>query len=258
MIGVLALLFVAFCAAASSVYVVNDLMDREKDRAHPIKCNRPIASGLLSVSQAIFIGLGLTFFSAGVAFVVSLESGQFIGAKSLVYISAYLVISHFYTLRGKHVAYVDVALVGSLYGIRVLAGFSAVKMQPAGWLLWALLALLLATFVELGKRYSELRSLGNGGKTRKVLDYYTEKGINAYFVIISSAIVAVYPLAAWRVAPWFAASLMLVGPALYFFYRAVKDLTEDTHPMEVIFENKRLCGIIILFSISFFTAVTIS
>lgn len=251
---VLFLLIIAFCAAASSVYVVNDLMDREKDRSHPTKRYRPIASGEISVPLAISITVGLTLLSTGAMTFLSAGAGGFIGVKALIYLLVYLGVSHFYTLRGKHIPYVDVLLVGSLYGIRVLAGFSAVKMQPAGWLLWALLALLLATFVELGKRYSELRTLGDKAKTRKVLESYSDKGVNAYFVVVSIAIVGVYPLAAWKVTPWFSASLMLVGPALYLFYAAIKNLSSDTHPMEVILTNKTLCGILILFSFSFLIA----
>ena len=118
--------FAAFCAAASGVYVVNDLFDLQADRVHPRKRNRPLASGRLPLSFGV---VGPILMSAGVATALSLSIGT---AAVLV---TYLVLSFAYSTYLKTQPLVDVFALSILYTLRVFAGEVAVGIEPTLWLM---------------------------------------------------------------------------------------------------------------------------
>jgi 4-hydroxybenzoate polyprenyltransferase len=152
-----------FCLISSSVYLLNDLVDVEKDRAHPLKRLRPLASGALSVRSAKIAALVLAV--GGLLLTLSL------GVLPAAIAAAYMVQNLAYSLRLKHVPFVDVASIAAGFLLRVLAGAAAIPVEPSVWLLTC--TLLLASFLGFGKRTHELRtSGGRGGDQRKVLDRY--------------------------------------------------------------------------------------
>jgi 4-hydroxybenzoate polyprenyltransferase len=152
-----------FCLISSSVYLLNDLVDVEKDRAHPLKRLRPLASGALSVRSAKIAALVLAV--GGLLLTLSL------GVLPAAIAGAYMVVNLAYSLRLKHVPFVDVASIAAGFLLRVLAGAAAIPVEPSVWLLTC--TLLLASFLGFGKRTHELRtSGGRGGDQRKVLDRY--------------------------------------------------------------------------------------
>jgi 4-hydroxybenzoate polyprenyltransferase/phosphoserine phosphatase len=145
-IGIGAIAFVAFSFCASSVYVLNDLLDLESDRQHVRKRNRPIASGKIAVNQALTIGLLLFITSVSVALQVS--------ALFTMTLGIYFAMTLAYSLRLKRQVIVDVMLLAALYTIRVVAGAVATIVVPSFWLL----ALSMFLFLSLAvvKRYSEM------------------------------------------------------------------------------------------------------
>ena len=152
-----------FCLISSAVYLINDLVDVEKDRAHPLKRLRPIASGALSVRAARAAAMALTLGGLGLTLMLGLVPAA-LGA-------AYLVLNLAYSFQLKHVPFVDVASITAGFILRVLAGAAAIPVEPSGWLL--ICTLLLASFLGFGKRAHELRTSGNrGGDQRRVLDRY--------------------------------------------------------------------------------------
>jgi 4-hydroxybenzoate polyprenyltransferase len=152
-----------FCLISSSVYLINDLVDVEKDRAHPLKRLRPIASGALSVRSAKIAALVLAV--GGLLLTLSL------GVLPAAIAAAYMVQNLAYSFRLKHVPFVDVASIAAGFLLRVLAGAAAIPVEPSIWLLTC--TLLLASFLGFGKRTHELRTSGSrGGDQRKVLDRY--------------------------------------------------------------------------------------
>jgi 4-hydroxybenzoate polyprenyltransferase len=152
-----------FCLISSSVYLINDLVDVEKDRAHPLKRLRPIASGALSVRSAKIAALVLAV--GGLLVTLSL------GVLPAAIAAAYMVQNLAYSFRLKHVPFVDVASIAAGFLLRVLAGAAAIPVEPSIWLLTC--TLLLASFLGFGKRTHELRTSGSrGGDQRKVLDRY--------------------------------------------------------------------------------------
>lgn len=175
---------IAFLCASASVYFVNDIMDVERDRGHPVKCNRPIACGDLPVRDAIAIAATLA--------VIAIGSGFVIGTPMLsVVTGTYLVSSTFYSTRGKHIAYVEMVLVGSGFVLRVLAGAVATRVPPSPWFL--AVCSLGALSVAVAKRYAELTSLGpDAVKHRPVTRWYRAGVIRVIQAVVAAAMVVTY------------------------------------------------------------------
>ena len=116
--------FFAFCALSSAIYLVNDVIDRDQDRLHPVKRMRPVASG--AVSPRLAIPYGVALLAAGLAL------GWATRHDSVpLYLGVYVAANALYTLAGKHVPILDVFLLGSFYVLRVLVGCALVDAAPS-------------------------------------------------------------------------------------------------------------------------------
>lgn len=239
----LSVIFVAYCMAASSVYLVNDVLDVQRDRVHPTKRHRPVPAGLVPARAAVVGAVTFALASIAISAAVNLEAFS--------WVAAYLALAHLYTVVGKHIPILDVALVGSFYGFRVIAGFSAVSLFPAEWFIWVVLACLLAAAVELGKRKSEAQLLGKQIAIRRTLSFYTDAKLAALYGLTSMTIIAVYPLAALSINTTFLASSVLVALGLRRFWVVIGRLREDLHPQMVILGDWQLVAAIVAFSGSF-------
>ncbi|MCV2893046.1 UbiA family prenyltransferase [Lentibacter sp. XHP0401] len=145
-IGLALLGMIAFSAAASSIYVVNDLVDLEADRLHPKKCKRPFASGTVPLTVGMLAGLLLVSVALGV--------GAYLGPKFLAVTVLYVFVSVAYSMRLKRMRWVDIAMLASLYSVRVVAGAAAAGVAVSG----AMLFFIFPVFLTLGavKRLTEL------------------------------------------------------------------------------------------------------
>jgi 4-hydroxybenzoate polyprenyltransferase len=153
----------AFCLLSSAVYLINDLVDVEKDRAHPVKRHRPIASG--AVPPGLGRGLAAATALGGVGLSVIL------GPAFVAVAVAYLGLNLGYSFRLKHIAFVDVGCLSLGFLLRVLGGSFAIPVHPSKWLLGC--TLLLSALLGFGKRAHELRVSGEGGTAqRAVLSKY--------------------------------------------------------------------------------------
>ena len=154
--------FVAFCMVCSVVYIINDIMDREKDRCHPTKCRRPIASGAVSVQKACAL--------AAVLFIVACLCNYLVfSLPATLLLGAYLLLNLAYSFGLKNVPIVDVAILVSGFWIRVLYGALITDIHISDWLY--LTIVMLAFFLALGKRRNELKRMKDG-ETREVLKAY--------------------------------------------------------------------------------------
>ena len=137
---------VAFSLAASSIYIVNDLLDLEADRLHPTKCKRPFASGEVPIAIGMATALGLACFALGLALTI--------GAAMGLIVALYMALSLAYSLKLKRMRWVDIATLAGLYTLRVIAGAIAAKVSATGFLV----AFIYPTFLTLGcvKRLTEL------------------------------------------------------------------------------------------------------
>jgi 4-hydroxybenzoate polyprenyltransferase len=175
------LVFLAFSFASSIVYIVNDIADKEKDRLHPIKSKRPIASGKVSTLEALALACLLGIFMLAV-----LSRLHF--TASLI-IFAYIGINLLYSFRLKHIPVFDVFLVGFLFVIRILAGGIPVNIKITPWIVFA--TFFLALMLAVGKRKSELVHIKN---KRKVLESYTEGILDAMLVLSVTSCIVFYAI----------------------------------------------------------------
>lgn len=163
--GYALLAFIAFTAASSAVYVTNDILDVERDRKHPTKRQRPIASGRLPVSAAVVLAALCLGVAALTIFVV--------GEPVLgVVIGVYIGVSFLYSLFLKHVPGIELTVVASGFVLRALGGAAATHVPPSGWFLTV--CSLGALMVAIGKRYTELSAMGHEAIAhRPVMRWYS-------------------------------------------------------------------------------------
>ncbi|NQW23083.1 MAG: decaprenyl-phosphate phosphoribosyltransferase [SAR202 cluster bacterium] len=174
----LLLVSLAFCALSSAVYLFNDLMDRSGDRQHPVKRNRPIASGKVSVQIAVTVMVFLA--AAGLAVMVLVE--PLLGVAGGVY----AVINVCYSLGIKNVVLLDVFAVTSGYVIRATAGALAIDVTPSPWLYATTGA--GALFIVLGRRFAEVRLAGDAAEEqRSVLKDYAGPFISQLLMVSAAA-----------------------------------------------------------------------
>jgi decaprenyl-phosphate phosphoribosyltransferase len=218
----------AFSCASASVYYVNDVMDVERDRRHPVKCSRPIASGDLPVRAAIVIAAALAALAVG--------SGFATGTPLLSAVTGgYLVSSAFYCARGKHIPYLEMLLVASGFVLRVLAGAVSTHVPPSLWFLGV--CSLGALGVAVAKRYTELTSLGAEAiRHRPVTRFYRAATLRAIQAILAAGMATTYVM--WAAGGtgsgryWHIASALPLTLALFRFGkltgRRTVRLVEDT------------------------------
>ena len=120
------LAFVCFCIVSSSIYIINDVCDKNEDQQHPTKKNRPIASGAIASGQAIMISIIL--ITCGVALAYLLDGYVY------VYLLLYIFISIAYSLAIKHIAILDVLTIAFGFVLRILVGGMAISVVPSYWL----------------------------------------------------------------------------------------------------------------------------
>lgn len=181
--------FIAFSLCASSIYLLNDVIDVEADRAHPVKRNRPIASGDVSIPLALIMALAL-FLTAVIG---SILLGYFQLAIVLV---VYTTIQVCYCLYFKHMAVFDLFGVTSGFVLRAVAGGLAAGIYLSPWFL--LVTGFGSLFMVAGKRYSELRLVGKGEKkTRKALDQYSLSYLRFVWTAAATGLIVFYCL--WAV-----------------------------------------------------------
>jgi decaprenyl-phosphate phosphoribosyltransferase len=158
------LAFILFCCASSSFYLINDIVDVESDRRHPVKCKRPIASGLVSIPTAIAMAIILL----GGALTIGWMYNTFLGLILL----SYAVLQVAYNLKLKHTALLDIVAIAFGFVLRACSGGAATGITLSPWFL--LCTAMLALFLGIEKRKAELRlSKIKGGKTRAVLHRYS-------------------------------------------------------------------------------------
>ncbi len=176
---------VAFCLLSGAVYAFNDVRDVEADRAHPTKRRRPIASGALSERAALTASGAFAVFSIAACSALHWDCG--------VYAVLYLAQNIAYSVRLKHIAFVDVTLIASGFLLRVLAGAAAIDVPASRWLL--LCTALLALFVGLGKRAHELawaERTGGAKVTRAALAGYRIPVVRVAMLVLGAVTCAAY------------------------------------------------------------------
>ena len=175
---------IAFCFMGSSVYVLNDYLDLEADRAHPSKRNRPLASGEVSPRQGFAIALFCLF--------LSVVSAWFADPRVLLIVLAYLAINCAYSFRLKHQAVLDVFCIASGFMLRILAGTWGIHIPPSGWLI--LTGMFLTLFLGFAKRRAEWIDTNGIHMRRRVLSEYSESLLDTFLSITATGTALSYGL----------------------------------------------------------------
>jgi 4-hydroxybenzoate polyprenyltransferase len=229
------------------VYIINDIADREADRHHPAKQNRPIASGKLPISVAWTV--------AAVLLVISLVLGFLLEPAFAATLAVYFVLNLAYSLWLKHVPILDVIIIAIGFVLRVHAGVTLITVERfSPWLY--VVTTLGALYIGLGKRRSELALLATGaGSHRRVLDGYTLPLLDQYITIVSATTIVAYSLYTFS-APNLPANhtMMLTIPfAIYSVFRYLY-IIHITHaggaPEEVLLSDRPLQLAILLWGVA--------
>jgi 4-hydroxybenzoate polyprenyltransferase len=175
--------FVVFCALSGAVYLFNDVADREADQRHPLKRERPIASGQLAVTTAVAAGVGLGAIGAVMAFSI----GTTFGIVAVTYLASLVL----YSLALKHVVIVDVLMIAGGFVLRAVGGAVAVDVPIGHWLL--VCTTLLALFLALSKRRHELVLLADGATDhRRILEEYSPYLLDQMIGVVTSSTLIAY------------------------------------------------------------------
>lgn len=179
------LVFIAFCLVASSVYVINDLRDVESDRRHPIKRNRPLASGAVGPATAVWVAVFLAAAAIGLALFL-------LPMITTVILLVYLVMNIVYSFGLKHVPIADIVCIALGFVLRIFAGGSAAQVPISPWIV--IMTFLIALFLALAKRRDDLRLVDQGHQIRKAIDGYNAEFISLAMGVMASVIIVAYIL----------------------------------------------------------------
>ncbi|MGE5499809.1 MAG: decaprenyl-phosphate phosphoribosyltransferase, partial [Syntrophothermus sp.] len=174
--------FIIFSLTASSIYIVNDILDLEEDRNHPKKKTRPIASGKISVNTGLAV--------SGTLVVISLVASYIINMGLLLVIGIYLVNNLLYSMRLKHVSVLDILMIALGFLLRVIAGGIVGGIYISMWII--LMTFLLSVFLGFAKRRDDVLLSEKGLTTRKNIDGYNLEFINAVMVLMAAVTIVAY------------------------------------------------------------------
>ncbi|MBV1818557.1 decaprenyl-phosphate phosphoribosyltransferase [Bacteroidales bacterium MSK.15.36] len=176
--------FILFCLTSSTVYVLNDIVDLEKDKLHPDKKKRPLPSGMISKKTAIILDVLL---------VILVISFSYNNIKVFAILLAYMIMNILYSFKLKNVVIIDVMIITVGFVMRVEAGSFATGVTISPWLL--LCTMLLSLFLAINKRKSELITLEEkGGKHRKILEEYSIEFLDSMLTLVTPSILIAYCL----------------------------------------------------------------
>ena len=249
--------FVVFCLASSSVYIFNDLLDLERDRQHPTKSKRPLASGNLPVSWAIVTIAILLLGCAGLTLlIVSIPIQQpdifaSLGGANVLFaltIVSYILLMALYSVHLKHIVLLDVFIIASGFVLRILAGAVVIPVMISPWLY--LVTILLSLFLALSKRRHELVLLqGEASNHRQILKEYSLPLLDQLITIVIAATIMAYSLYTFQ-GPTGNHRLMITIPlVLYGMFRYLYLMhmrMEGGFPEEVLLRDRHMLGTVVL------------
>lgn len=232
--------FASFCALSSSTYIINDLADRKKDRLHPEKRLRPIASGAINTSAAVIFSILL--LSLGIYLSMFLP-------QTFTYAAiAYFGLSQLYTFLLKKEAFLDILTIATNFVIRAVAGAFAISVVVSPWLILGVF--FLAIYLVLGKRRADIMLLKTKASShRETLAHYTPQLTSQFGTIATTCLVITYTLYVFFGTQ---TALYITLPiALYALFRYETLITTGSktarHP-ERAFLDPRMCASIIIWA----------
>lgn len=235
--------FGIFCLLSSAVYLINDIADRKVDRLHPVKKDRAIASGELSVATAAFVAIVLAAGSLSAAWPL----GQGFAAVALIY----LVVNLGYSLALKNVVILDVMLIASGFLIRAWAGALVLDVELSRWLI--LCTALIALFLGFVKRRQEIVTLGSAADQRPILREYSIAFLDQMIAIVTASTVLAYSLYALSAevaiklgTPWMGLTIPYVLYGIFRYLYLVYRRGQGENPSGLVSSDPALIVTILL------------
>ncbi|HVB75707.1 MAG TPA: decaprenyl-phosphate phosphoribosyltransferase [Ktedonobacteraceae bacterium] len=250
--------FIAFCLASSSIYLLNDLLDLENDRQHPVKSKRPLASGALPASWAV-VGMGILVLAcAGLIALIFLipipdQPDLFVGygGASVLFaltVAAYLLLMVLYSVWLKHVVLLDVFVIASGFVLRILAGTVVLPVVISPWLY--LVTILLSLFLALNKRRNELVLLqGQASSHRQILKEYSLPLLDQMITIVTAATLMAYSLYTFQSSTGNHHLMITIPFVLYGMFRylyLVHMRMAGGSPEEVLLRDRHMLATVVL------------
>jgi decaprenyl-phosphate phosphoribosyltransferase len=228
--------FVAFCLASSGTYYWNDILDIDNDRSHPTKKNRPIASGDIPIGVARIVGTALLLAGIGLAATTHWQT--------IIAVAGYVVLTSLYSTVLKHIAVVDLVAVSAGFVLRAIAGAVATDVHMSKW--FSLTTSFASLFIVTGKRYAELRDLGDDAQTRPSLDDYTLGFLRIVLAVSCGASLVTYCIWAFDTRelagstwPFYELSIIPMGTAL-LRYTLILEQGHGAAPEEIFAHDRTL------------------
>lgn len=225
-----------FCLAASAVYIVNDLKDIEKDRAHPEKSKkRPLAAGIVSPKSAVIL-LSLIYLTLGAAW--------FVAPKVIYVIALYLLLNWAYTFKLKHEPVIEIFVVALGFVLRVFAGAVALDVPVSHWMFITTLSISL--YLASIKRRQEL--INSGSQGRGVLEHYSVSLIDRFAEMSAITAIVFYSLYVMQVQPKLIITIPFVMFGLFRYWFIVETLKGGESPTDVLLQDWQIIATILLWS----------
>lgn len=232
--------FFAFSFMASTIYIINDIKDVKKDRNHPKKKNRPIASGKVTIPNAIILAI-LLFISS---IILNYLATKVLFTSALICLLAYLVINLFYSFGAKDIPILDIAILATGFILRVYYGAFIINVPVSNWLFLTILSASL--FMGLGKRKKELKIKE---EVRKVLKEYNENFLNSFMNICLGLLIVFYSL--WtmeqNISYLFLSIPMLI--IILMQYMLYMENSDEGDPITILFQSKPLIVSVLIYLI---------
>ncbi|HAT4308470.1 TPA: decaprenyl-phosphate phosphoribosyltransferase [Clostridium perfringens] len=235
--------FILFCLISSTVYIMNDILDVEKDRVHPKKRFRPIASGAISIKQA---NIALVVLLA-----ISMISSFMINKGLFFILVLYFINNIFYSFKIKNIVILDVISIAVGFILRVIAGGVAIDVSLSGWIL--LCTFFISLFLGFEKRRNEIIKLeGKANEHRKILDDYSDELLKQFSDITLTCTVisyAMYTFVAYENAYMMITNIFVVYGLFRYKYLSMKK-GEGGSPTETVLTDKSIIIDVILWVIT--------
>ncbi len=233
--------FLSFSLISSFIYIINDIKDIEKDKNHPRKKNRPLASGAVKKQTAILIAVVMLILSLSITIIIN----KSITNLSLYLLLSYMIINIAYSLGLKNIAIIDIVLLSSGFILRVYYGASLFDIEVSSWLFLTILNASL--FLGLGKRRKELM---NTKESRIVLKDYNESFLEKFQYLTLTLTIVFYSL--WTIEQnikylYFTIPLLMI---IFMKYCLFIEKNDEGDPITVLFEDKILILLCMIYGIS--------
>lgn len=242
------LAFFAFSFATSFVYILNDIKDIEKDKLHPRKCKRPLPSGKIKKSIAIYIAIIMITLSI----IINCFINKNILNLSLYLLLSYIIINVFYSLGLKNIAIIDVILLASGFVIRVYYGAAINDIEVSNWLFLTILNASL--FLGLGKRKKELVK---NKESRKVLEEYNKDFLDKFQYIELALTLVFYSLWTMEQNTKFLVFTIPIVIIIFMRYCLIIEKSDEGDPTTILYQDKMLILLSLIYIIIMFVLLII-